>query len=221
MARLRRRKARDAKPFAVMVANLASAARLAEIGPIERALLEGRSRPIVLVRSRGVVAPSVAPRLRDVGLMLAYTPLHWLVLHALAGSPEFRSWRDAPSDLALVATSANRGRGAAGRLRRRRIAPADRNRRPDRDARPRDRRQSRRFRRARARRRARLSAARARFCSRSDRPRRRRAERHRRGRRPQEHDHASRAAARPSSRSTSAISTTARPSASATRPSGI
>ena len=109
VARLRRRKARDAKPFAVMVANLASAERLAEIGPLERALLEGRSRPIVLARSRGVEAPSVAPNLRDIGLMLAYTPLHWLILHALAGSPEFRSWRDTPSDLALVATSANLG----------------------------------------------------------------------------------------------------------------
>ena len=41
--------------------------------------------------------------------MLAYTPLHWLVLHALAGSPDFQSWREAPSDLALVATSANIG----------------------------------------------------------------------------------------------------------------
>jgi hydrogenase maturation protein HypF len=109
VARLRRRKARDAKPFAVMVANLASAERLAEIGPIERALLADRARPIVLARSRGRLAPSVAPNLRDVGLMLAYTPLHWLVLHALAGSPEFRRWRDAPSDLALVATSANSG----------------------------------------------------------------------------------------------------------------
>ena len=109
VARLRLRKARDAKPFAVMVANLASAERLAEIGLLERALLDGRSRPIVLARSRGAVAPSVAPNLRDIGLMLAYTPLHWLVLHALAGSPDFRSWRDAPSDLALVATSANPG----------------------------------------------------------------------------------------------------------------
>ena len=109
VARLRRRKARDAKPFAVMVANLASAERLAEIGPIERALLADRARPIVLARSRGLVAPSVAPNLRDIGLMLAYTPLHWLVLHALAGSPELRPWRDAPSDLALVATSANLG----------------------------------------------------------------------------------------------------------------
>ena len=41
--------------------------------------------------------------------MLAYTPLHWLVLHALAGAPDFRSWREAASDLALVATSANLG----------------------------------------------------------------------------------------------------------------
>ena len=109
VARLRLRKARDAKPFAVMVANLASAERLAKIGPLERALLDGRSRPIVLARSRGAVAPSVAPNLRDIGMMLAYTPLHWLVLHALAGPPDFRSWRDAPSDLALVATSANPG----------------------------------------------------------------------------------------------------------------
>ena len=108
-ARLRRRKARDAKPFAVMVTNLASAERLAEIGPLERALLESRSRPVVLARSKGVLAPNVAPNLRDVGLMLAYTPLHWLVLHELAGSPEFRSWRDAASDVALVATSANPG----------------------------------------------------------------------------------------------------------------
>ena len=106
---LRRRKGRDAKPFAVMVTNLASAERLAELGPAERALLSERARPIVLARSRGRVCASVAPSLADIGLMLAYTPLHWLVLHALAGSPDFRSWRDQPSDLALVATSANPG----------------------------------------------------------------------------------------------------------------
>ncbi len=106
---LRRRKGRDAKPFAVMVTNLSSAERLAELGPAERALLCERARPILLARSRGLIAPSVAPNLADIGLMLAYTPLHWLVLHALAGSPDFRSWRDQPSDLALVATSANPG----------------------------------------------------------------------------------------------------------------
>jgi hydrogenase maturation protein HypF len=109
VVRLRRLKARDAKPFAVMVANLASAERLAVIGPAERSLLGHRARPIVLARSRGLVAPSVAPNLSEIGVILAYTPLHWLVLHALAGSPDFQSWREAPSDLALVATSANIG----------------------------------------------------------------------------------------------------------------
>ena len=109
VARLRQLKAREAKPFAVMTTNAASAARVAEISAAERALLESRQRPIVLVRSRGVLAPSVAPGLAEVGLMLAYTPLHWLVLHALAGEPDFAAWRHAPNDLALVATSANFG----------------------------------------------------------------------------------------------------------------
>ncbi len=109
VARLRRLKAREAKPFAVMATNSASAARLAEIGEVERALLESRQRPIVLAKSRGVLAPSVAPGLAEIGLMLAYTPLHWLALHALAGEPDFAAWRHAANDLALVATSANFG----------------------------------------------------------------------------------------------------------------
>ncbi len=109
VAKLRRRKAREAKPFAAMVANIASAALFAELGEAERALLVSRARPIVLARDRGVLAPSVAPNLRDVGLMLAYTPLHWLVLHALAGAPDFALWRHARSEIALVATSANVG----------------------------------------------------------------------------------------------------------------
>ena len=108
-AELRRRKAREAKPFAVMVANTASAALLAELSEAEIALLESRARPIVLVKSRGVLAPSIAPNLRDVGLMLAYTPLHWLALHTLAGAPEFAAWRHAPNEIALIATSANVG----------------------------------------------------------------------------------------------------------------
>ena len=107
VARLRARKARDAKPFAIMVINAASAERLAEIGAAERALLAQQARPVVLARSRGGLAASVAPGLREIGLMLAYTPLHWLIFHALAGRPDFQPWRDAPSELALVATSAN------------------------------------------------------------------------------------------------------------------
>jgi hydrogenase maturation protein HypF len=96
VAELRRRKGRDGKPFAVMVADLAAAERIAELDYAERALLCHRTRPIVLARGLGHLAPSVAPRLAHVGLMLAYTPLQALVLETLG-------------DAVLVATSANVG----------------------------------------------------------------------------------------------------------------
>ena len=57
VARLRERKQRNGKPFALMVANPASAERLAEVDSAERALLEGVARPIVLLRRR--VAPTL------------------------------------------------------------------------------------------------------------------------------------------------------------------
>ena len=56
VAELRRRKGRDAKPFAVMVANVASADRLAELSEVERDLLARRERPIVVARSLGRLA---------------------------------------------------------------------------------------------------------------------------------------------------------------------
>ncbi|MGD9545155.1 MAG: carbamoyltransferase HypF [Methylocystis sp.] len=106
---LRRRKARDAKPFAVMVGNLASVATIARTTDQELALLQDRTRPIVLMQSRGVLAAAIAPRLNRIGVMLPYTPLHHLIFHAAAGAPATRSWRDEPQDLVLVATSANLG----------------------------------------------------------------------------------------------------------------
>lgn len=83
---LRGRKHRDAKPFAVMVGDIAAAGRLAVLEPEEVALLEARERPIVLVRRRpgAAIAPEVAPDTELVGLMLPYTPLHHLLLGAVA-----------------------------------------------------------------------------------------------------------------------------------------
>jgi len=108
VARLRMRKAREAKPFAVMALNAASAGLFAQVGEAERAAFEHRAAPVVLMRKRAdALADAVAPGLAHVGLMRAYTPLHWLILHALAGKPEFASWRDGPCGVALVATSAN------------------------------------------------------------------------------------------------------------------
>ena len=109
VAEMRRRKGREAKPLAAMVANAASAARIAKLSEPERMLLTSRARPIVIARSLGQLAPSVAPRLADVGVMLAYTPLHWLLFHALAGAPDFLRRREEALEIALIATSANFG----------------------------------------------------------------------------------------------------------------
>lgn len=109
VAKLRRRKRRDAKPFAVMAANAASVMRFAAPTGAERDLLEHRARPIVVMRSKGALAPSIAPRLARIGVMLPYAPLHHLLFHAAAGRPAGKAWRAHANELVLVATSANPG----------------------------------------------------------------------------------------------------------------
>jgi len=105
---LRDRKARDAKPFAVMVANVASVEQIADVEPLEKHLLKTSARPAVVMRSKGKLASSVAPNLGKLGVMLPYAPLHHLLFHAAAGSPAQYD-RDAVNPLVLVATSANPG----------------------------------------------------------------------------------------------------------------
>src|SRR3989339_1055448 len=87
VATLRERKGRVAKPFALMVRDLAEAERLCRLGGLERSLLLSRERPIVVSRRRpdAGVSPHVAPGHKFLGLMLPYTPLHALLLeHAPA-----------------------------------------------------------------------------------------------------------------------------------------
>ncbi len=101
VARLRRRKRRGDKPFAVMVADLETARTIARIDTTAATLLSGPQRPIVLLpRGARTVAAAVAPGNPDLGVLLAYTPLH-LLLFGLPGDP--------PGPLALVMTSANLG----------------------------------------------------------------------------------------------------------------
>ncbi len=108
--RLRRRKRRGDKPFAVMVANVVSARMLAEVLPEEATLMDTPARPIVLVEARDHrLAPAVAPGLDTLGLMLPSTPLHYLLFHEAAGRPAGVSWLDEPQDLVLNMTSANPG----------------------------------------------------------------------------------------------------------------
>ena len=84
VAELRRRKHRDEKPFAVMVADLAAAARLCEVAPAEaRPARRRRARPIVLLRAAagaGRRATRSRPGNPYLGVMLPYTPLHHLLL---------------------------------------------------------------------------------------------------------------------------------------------
>ncbi|HSC51251.1 MAG TPA: carbamoyltransferase HypF [Gaiellaceae bacterium] len=85
VARLRARKHREEKPFAVLTREPQT---LAELSDAELELLRSPARPVVLVRRLGgaAVAESVAPGTRWLGLMLPYSPLHHL-LAAEAGGP--------------------------------------------------------------------------------------------------------------------------------------
>ncbi|PHS36726.1 MAG: carbamoyltransferase HypF [Sulfurovum sp.] len=94
--KLRERKHRPTKPFAVMVRDMEMARELAVINDREEALLSSKERPIVLLQSKGkhIGLPlQVAPNISRIGLFLPYTPLHLLLLDKLKRP--------------LIATSAN------------------------------------------------------------------------------------------------------------------
>ena len=83
--RLRKRKHRDAKPLAIMVRTLGEARTIAHVSEREAAALRSSASPIVLLRPRdgSHLAGALAPGLDRVGVMLAYTPLHHLLLTAV------------------------------------------------------------------------------------------------------------------------------------------
>jgi len=86
LRRLRKRKRRAARPFALMVGDLDSAAAIAEVDSVAADLLRDPARPIVLLPARetGAVGKEVAPGTDTLGIMLPYTPLHVLLLAAAA-----------------------------------------------------------------------------------------------------------------------------------------
>lgn len=94
VATLRERKNRPAKPLAVMVADLEAARAVAEVGAAAARALTSAAAPIVLLRRRAGVVDGVAPGLRDLGVLLAYSPVHHLLFARTGPVP-------------LVLTSAN------------------------------------------------------------------------------------------------------------------
>ncbi|WP_437594819.1 carbamoyltransferase HypF [Sorangium sp. So ce1000] len=92
VALLRRRKRRDAKPFAVMFGSLDAVRGACRVSPAEADALRGPEAPIVLLRrlspaaARVAIADAVAPGTPRLGALLPYTPLHRLVLQ-LVGRP--------------------------------------------------------------------------------------------------------------------------------------
>jgi len=95
VVRLRQRKHRAEKPFAVMFPDIGAVRRVCEVNPAESRLLASPESPIVLLRRHAAgIAPAVAPGNPELGVMVPYTPLHHLLLAEL-GFP-------------VVATSGNR-----------------------------------------------------------------------------------------------------------------
>jgi hydrogenase maturation protein HypF len=101
--RLRQRKHREAKPFAVMVPDLATAIQICDVGEEEAALLQSYRRPIVLLQRKAScpVSAEVAPAVETLGVMLPYTPFHYLLMRDCAAAFA----QDQP--VVLVMTSGN------------------------------------------------------------------------------------------------------------------
>ncbi|MFC1618932.1 carbamoyltransferase HypF [Candidatus Neomarinimicrobiota bacterium] len=83
--RLRAKKHREEKPFAVMFSDLSAITQVCEISEDEQQLLQSFAAPIVLLAKRGDghLAPSIAPENPNLGVMLPYTPLHHLLMAQL------------------------------------------------------------------------------------------------------------------------------------------
>lgn len=109
VARLRVRKQREEKPFAIMGAGLGAFREVATVSAGEAELLVCQERPIVLCEKGSLDLAGIAPGLSRLGLMLPGTPIQYLLFHEQAGRPAGTAWLDSPPDLLLVMTSANPG----------------------------------------------------------------------------------------------------------------
>lgn len=83
LARLRQRKHREGKAFAVMMGSVDAVRSVCEVDKEEQEHLTSAQRPIVLLRKRTdiTLAPGLADFLPELGVMLPYTPIQHLLIH--------------------------------------------------------------------------------------------------------------------------------------------
>ena len=86
VARLRKRKMRSNKAFAIMAQNISSVKQICKVNKAEADILQGSVRPIVLLEDKRTetLAPNVAMGLPEIGVMLPYTPVQHILMHDFA-----------------------------------------------------------------------------------------------------------------------------------------
>lgn len=86
--KLRERKKRVRKPFAMMASDMDTVRRYCSVGPAEEGLLASVRRPVVLLEKKPdcTLPEALAPGNNRLGFMLPYTPLHYLIMDRLAAS---------------------------------------------------------------------------------------------------------------------------------------
>ncbi|OMH32123.1 carbamoyltransferase HypF [Motiliproteus sp. MSK22-1] len=115
---LRKRKRRSSKPLAVMAANLQSLKAIVKLNPSAVECLQSPAAPVVLLACQDREQPGdgqlsdnplddIAPGLEQLGVLLPYAPIHYLLFHQAAGCPAGTDWLHRPQSLRLVMTSAN------------------------------------------------------------------------------------------------------------------
>ncbi|MFN7094045.1 MAG: Sua5/YciO/YrdC/YwlC family protein, partial [Burkholderiales bacterium] len=113
LARLRQRKHRPAKPFALMALNLSCIAQYVELTEATMAALTSTVAPIVLLKMLNHTLPEIlAPGLNHLGFMLPNSGLDYLLFYFLLGQPQGEGWLSSCNEVVLVVTSANFAGGA-------------------------------------------------------------------------------------------------------------
>lgn len=108
---LRKRKARDDKPFALMVKDVDTALLYCDVNEAEKKLLKSVEKPIILLRKRKdhALPEEIAPGNPYLGIMLPYTPVHMLLLHNIGeSSRSCEKGADEKNLDMLIVTSGNR-----------------------------------------------------------------------------------------------------------------